>query len=653
MLGLATSNVSVDEDAGQVSIDVLRTQGSDGEATVDYATQPDTATAGDDYTPQSGTLTFADGETVKTIVIPIVNDTDSEPTEQFKITIDNAIGATLLVPRTATVTIFDDETVLPNYADFASVAGLNLNGDAQQLGNILQLTADASQQAGSAFYDQAISLANDGSFRSVFSFQMLGGTTGADGLTFTIQNDPNGSSAIGGPGSDLGFEGITNAVAAEFDNFDLFPGEIGRNHVAFISGSVTNELTQAAPIFDLNDGSTYHAWVDYNGVSDSLSVYLSDTPTKPQYLLLETEIDLEAVVGTQVYVGFTAGTGGSSNAHQILSWQLDQIPPPLDPPTEPGGTITPVDLITNINEPTAVDWLPDGTMLIAQKSGVVRVANGSTLDPTPFIDISDIVNNVRDRGLLDIAVHPDFLNNKPFVYLLFTYEGIEPENNNEAPGTLAGPDGRGNRAGRLIRVTADVQNNYRTAVAGSEVVLLGTNSIRDYFNAFANSTFDFDEPPGGELPNGDYVQDFIQSDSESHSVGGLAFSPDGLALYVSTGDGASYNQVDVRADRVQDVDSLSGKILRIDPITGEGLTDNPFYNLTNDPDANSAKVYQLGLRNPFRISVDDATGQLYVGDVGWATWEEINAAGPGANFGWPFYEGGNGQSLVNSLCEHT
>ena len=101
--------------------------------------------------------------------------------------------------------------------------------------------------------------------------------------------------------------------------------------------------------------------------------------------------------------------------------------------------------------------------------------------------------------------------------------------------------------------------------------------------------------------------------------------------------------MDPRTVRVQDIDNLSGKILRIDPITGAGLPDNPFYN--GDPGANRSKVYQLGLRNPFRIAVDENSGQLYIGDVGWTRWEEINAGDPGANFGWPYYEGGSGVSL--------
>lgn len=91
--------------------------------------------------------------------------------------------------------------------------------------------------------------------------------------------------------------------------------------------------------------------------------------------------------------------------------------------------------------------------------------------------------------------------------------------------------------------------------------------------------------------------------------------------------------------RVQNLDSLSGKILRIHPLTGDGYADNPFYN--GDPTHNRSKVYSYGLRNPFRFSVHPQTNEPFVGDVGWTLWEEIHS-GRGKNFGWPCYEGRDG-----------
>jgi hypothetical protein len=89
-------------------------------------------------------------------------------------------------------------------------------------------------------------------------------------------------------------------------------------------------------------------------------------------------------------------------------------------------------------------------------------------------------------------------------------------------------------------------------------------------------------------------------------------------------------------------------------MTGAGLADNPFATPGIDLDSNRAKVFQLGLRNPFSMGFD-ATGRLLITETGWNAWEEINVGGPGANFGWPWYEGGDGgvslQSPYRNLAE--
>ncbi|QKQ75896.1 PA14 domain-containing protein [Nostoc sp. TCL240-02] len=322
---------------------------------------------------------------------------------------------------------------------------------------------------------------------------------------------------------------------------------------------------------------------------------------------------------------------------------------------------------SGLNQPTAFDWTADQKrMFVAQKNGVVRVLDNGKLLATPFIDISGQVNDTRDRGLLGIAVHPDFGKSPTgnnYVYLLYTYDPPEttskdPTKNNPNS-TLDDPDQNGNRTAQLIRVTADPNTNYTTAIAGSQFVLLGTNATwNNISHPDGNSTnVSLGYAPSGILNKDtgklftslqDYlnnldkvqnVQNFIANDSESHSVGAVRFGTDGT-LFVSLGDGTSYNGIDPRAIRVQDVNNLSGKILHIDAITGKGLSSNPFYNLTNDPNSNSSKVYNLGLRNPFRFTIDQKTNTPVIGDVGFDTYEEVNVGKPGANFGWPFYEGG-------------
>src|SRR5262249_2133805 len=101
--------------------------------------------------------------------------------------------------------------------------------------------------------------------------------------------------------------------------------------------------------------------------------------------------------------------------------------------------------------------------------------------------------------------------------------------------------------------------------------------------------------------------------------------------------------------RSQLVDCLSGKILRIDPLTGNGIPSNPFFDAGNPRSARS-RVYALGLRNPYRMCLRPGTGStnqadanpgtLYIGDVGYFTWEELSiCTQAGQNFGWPIFEG--------------
>jgi hypothetical protein len=112
---LSTDALTVPEAVGTMAFTVTRTGGSAGAVTVAYATANGTATAVADYGPVSGTLTFADGETTKTIPVVILDDTVDEPNETFTLTLSNATGgATLGTPVVQTVTITDDDDPMPN-----------------------------------------------------------------------------------------------------------------------------------------------------------------------------------------------------------------------------------------------------------------------------------------------------------------------------------------------------------------------------------------------------------------------------------------------------------------------------------------------------------------------------------------------------------
>lgn len=264
-----------------------------------------------------------------------------------------------------------------------------------------------------------------------------------------------------------------------------------------------------------------------------------------------------------------------------------------------------VQLVTSgLTLPTQMAFAPDGSLYIAEKNGSVRHFKDGVLRATPVITLSD-VNNYGDRGLLGLALDPNFTANG-FMYLMYTHEN--------SPGF----NYTGSKTARIVRVTVVGD----TASESSAVVLVGSISgdrLSPSCNNFATTS------------------DCIPVDSETHAGGGLRFGPDGK-LYASIGDGAEFAFADENARRALNLDSLAGKILRINA-DGTAPSDNPYYN--GDPRTNRSKVFAYGLRNPLRFSFRPLNNRLYFGDVGWYAWEEINLGVSGGNYGWPCREGNN------------
>ncbi len=330
---------------------------------------------------------------------------------------------------------------------------------------------------------------------------------------------------------------------------------------------------------------------------------------------------------------------------------LDDENPIVDPPEPPVSlrfSVTEEAVVTGLGSPLAFEFAPhdESLLFIAEKGGAIKVFDLGTNSYRPdFIDLTAKVNDIQDRGLIDIAFHPNFPA-EPYVYAFYV---VDPPDSAGLGGN-AGPDGGGNRYAHVVRITADPATGYTTAIPGSEVVIVGGagQSLQDISGGGAiDSTSNFDLAESGrDAQTGEYVEDYIKVDSLSHAGGSLAFGPDG-ALYISTGDGTSFNAVDPRSASVQSLDSLSGKILRVDPITGQGLSDNPFVQPGDALDTNRSKVYQLGFRNPFSMGFDQ-DGHLFVTNTGWNSYEEIESGPPGANFGWPYYEGGDNGVLLRT-----
>jgi len=307
-------------------------------------------------------------------------------------------------------------------------------------------------------------------------------------------------------------------------------------------------------------------------------------------------------------------------------------------------------IFSGLTNPTAVRFASDGRIFVAEKRGVIKVFDSLT-DTTPdiFADLNKNVYNFWDRGLLGLALHPNFPAT-PYVYVLYSYDadigGTAPKYgtagvySDPCPTPPGATDDGCVVSARLSRLTA----NGNFMVPGSETV---------------------------------FVEDWCQQ-YPSHSIGTLGFGSDG-ALYVSGGDGASFTFVDYGQDgaplnscgdppsgvggvqtpptaeggalRAQDLRTTSdaqtvdGAILRVDPLTGDALPNNPLYSST---DPKTRRVVAYGLRNPFRFTVRPGTNEIWIGDVGWNDWEEINLINNPVDstvedFGWPCYEGNGKQ----------
>jgi glucose/arabinose dehydrogenase len=271
-------------------------------------------------------------------------------------------------------------------------------------------------------------------------------------------------------------------------------------------------------------------------------------------------------------------------------------------------------LVKDLENPTSFAFTPDRRIFILEKAGVVKVFDHGRLDE--FADLRDAINNVDDRGLLGIALDPDFKRNG-WIYLAYTAE--------------------------LDRRHPDSLKPLRPA-SGAVIRLRARR----------------DNPDLADLRSEQTLLQHLPTPGAWHSIGDIAFDAKGR-LIVGMGDGSPYWPHDLNpatggasALDAQNLDSPNGKLLRVDRNTGRGVADNPFYVSAN-PNAVRSKVLAFGLRNPFRFSVDPRSGDVWIGDPGSDAWEELDrvpaswsrdSATRELDFGWPCYEGGPDGKLL-------
>jgi glucose/arabinose dehydrogenase len=245
---------------------------------------------------------------------------------------------------------------------------------------------------------------------------------------------------------------------------------------------------------------------------------------------------------------------------------------------------------SGLKAPTMLTTAGDGTnrLFVADQPGKIYVIEDGVLSTTPFLDLTSKmvkVNPIYDeRGLLGLAFHPEYeTNGRFFVYY-------------SAPKNQEGVDHES-----IIAEYAVSLEDPNAADASSEKIILRLN----------------------------------QPES-NHNGGQLAFGHDGY-LYIGLGDGGGAGDQHGAIGNGQDINTMLGKILRIDVDSDVPYAippDNPFVGVEG-----LDEIYAYGFRNPYRFSFDRLTGVLFVADVGQDEWEEIDIVEKGGNYGWSILEG--------------
>ncbi len=233
---------------------------------------------------------------------------------------------------------------------------------------------------------------------------------------------------------------------------------------------------------------------------------------------------------------------------------------------------------------------------VVEQGGLIKIVKSGIVEGTPFLDLSSEVTCCNERGLLGLAFHPDYQSNGYFYV------------------------------------------NYTRAIDSATVI----------------SRFSVSTNPDSADDTSEMVLLIIQQPEANHNGGCLQFGPDGM-LYCGMGDGGGGFDQHGLIGNAQDPGTLLGKMIRLDVDAGAPYVpgDNPWAGVQAGFDTLDL-IWAFGVRNPWRFSFDRATGDMYIGDVGQGTREEVDfqpAASPGGeNYGWRCMEGDNCTGLSGCTC---
>jgi hypothetical protein len=233
-------------------------------------------------------------------------------------------------------------SLLINYPNFTSTAGLTLVGNAATAvtgdGTVLRVTPAVIGQAGAAYSTTAVPLGVNNAFSTQFQFRFTspGGIDPADGITFVLAASPTG---LGVGGFGIGYGGVPNSVAIEFDTFENGGVDSSSNHVAIDTGGnlTDTDLTNVYGVSNcvlgtnttpgcMSDGNLWTANLSYDG--SNLTANLFDPAVGTTFTAINAfPINLASLLGqSTAFVGFTSGTGSGWENHDIINWQFSNTP---------------------------------------------------------------------------------------------------------------------------------------------------------------------------------------------------------------------------------------------------------------------------------------------------------------------------------------
>lgn len=372
-----------------------------------------------------------------------------------------------------------------------------------------------------------------------------------------------------------------------------------------------------------------------------MSNHRTSTPARPRRLVGLLAV---AVATTLISACAPAPTAGGS---RVTGTPLPEIPAALPLRTETA--------IDGLDLPTNAEFAPDGRVFIAEKSGMIRTWDSIT-DPTPTVtaDLRPLVRNVGDQGLLGLAVDPDWPS-RPFLYTLASFDSTGQWGDGcPSPWPGYGVDGCVS-GGRIDRLTIDPQGRMvgtpMTLVDDRWCMQFSSHHVGD-LTFLSDGTLLASAGEGAAWWDADYGQKGGTGGAPPNATpanpcgdppGGAGQRPG-----PSTGEGGAFRSQDLLTPG--DPTGWNGALVRLDPDTGGAPPDNP---LVGRGAADDDALVAHGFRNPFRLAVRPGTDEVFVADVGWTAFEEIDRTDATDdvvdNFGWPCREGPADQPAFQNL----